>query len=256
VSNPSPATRRTVTMAVGVVMPVHNEEELLDAALTSLEMAFAELSGWGLQQRVVIVLDSCVDESARVAKHWIHQLRRRQRTLKATIVTSSHRNVGLARQLGCSALLERWADVDQARIWLATTDADSRVPQDWLRTQVLRHEAGVDVWCGRVSVVDWSNHLVETATLWQSAYEAEPQPVHGTSLGFSAKMYCAAGGFRALHSGEDRALRRELANIGAVVHYDSSLRVQTSGRRKARAPLGFAHALNVIGSSLRLSAQG
>lgn len=253
-SNFSPAALRTV--AVGVVIPVHNEEELLDAALTSLEMAFAELSGWGLELRVVIVLDSCVDESARVAKHWIHQLRRRQRSLKATIVTSSHRNVGLARQLGCSFLLERWADVDQVRIWLATTDADSRVPQDWLRTQVLHHEAGVDVWCGRVSVVDWSNHLVETAKLWQSAYEAELHPVHGTSLGFSAKMYCAAGGFRALPSGEDRAIRRELANIGAVVHYDSTLRVQTSGRRQARAPLGFAHALNVIEPSLSLSARG
>lgn len=253
-SNPFPATPRT--LAVGVVIPVHNEEELLDAALTSLVRAFAELSGWGLQLRAVIVLDSCVDESARVAKHWMHQLRRRHRSLKATIVRSSHHNVGLARQLGCSSLLERWADVDQARIWLATTDADSRVPQDWLRTQVLHHEAGVDAWCGRVSVVDWSNHLVETATLWQSAYEAEPQPVHGTSLGFNAEMYCAAGGFRALHSGEDRALRRDLANIGAVVYYDSSLRVQTSGRRQARAPLGFAHALNVIESSLGSSVKG
>ena len=253
-SIPSPTTRRTV--AVGVVIPVHNEEELLDAALTSLERAFAELSGWGLNLRVVIVLDSCVDESARVAKHWIHQLLRRQPSLKATIVTTSRRNVGLARQLGCSSLLERWADVDQARIWLATTDADSRVPHDWLRTQVLHHEAGVDVWCGRVSVADWSNRLVETATLWQSAYDAELQPVHGTSLGFSAKVYCAAGGFRALHSGEDRALRRELANIGAVVHYDSSLRVQTSGRRQARAQLGFAHALNVVESSLGIIAQG
>lgn len=190
-SIPSPATRRTV--AVGVVIPVHNEEELLDAALTSLERAFAELSGWGLHLRVVIVLDSCVDESARVAKHWIHQILRRQPSLKATIVTTSRRNVGLARQLGCSSLLERWADVDRSRIWLATTDADSRVPQSWLRSQVIDHEAGVDVWCGRVSVIEWSNYLVETTTIWQSAYEAEPCPVHGTNLGFNAKMYCAAG---------------------------------------------------------------
>ena len=240
--NPSPSR----TLAVGVVIPVHDEEELLGEALTSLSNAFAELRGRGLDMRAVVVLDDCQDLSAGVVAEWEFELRRKRRFVKSLVRCCAARSVGVARGLGCAALLEEWDFMDPSRIWLATTDADSRVPRDWLSAQVARHDTGVDLWSGRVSVDDWSFHHGEIASKWQHDYEAEPNPIHGANLGFNAGAYLATGGFTATRTGEDRALHRAMSNMGAVSYSDSSVRVVTSARTIARAPLGFAHALNTI----------
>ena len=42
----------------------------------------------------------------------------------------------MARRAGSCALLSLWPEEDPARIWLATTDADSYVPRDWLTVQM------------------------------------------------------------------------------------------------------------------------
>lgn len=235
---------------MGVVMPIHDEEELIGAALSSLEYAMAALSKWELELRVIVVLDACTDASAQLVEDWKQSLRRKRNPLEVSVTSCDRRNVGFARKLGCEKVLEHWADINSTRIWLATTDADSRVPKEWLRTQVLQHEAGVDLWCGRVSVLDWSSYRNATGSRWRSQYELEPHPVHGTSLGFNAEIYQAAGGFSPLRTGEDRALRRALVAKGAVVNYDLSARVVTSARRNARAPLGFANALGEIEKNL------
>ena len=106
------------------------------------------------------------------------------------------------------------------------------------------HEFGADVWTGRVTVEDWSPYEEETAQLWNEVYDAEQLPIHGASLGFNAQMYLAAGGFASLGTGEDRALHQAILAEGGRALEDMDLRVITSGRRLARAPLGFAHALS------------
>jgi hypothetical protein len=120
--------------------------------------------------------------------------------------------------------------------------------------QVLQHESGVDLWCGRVAVSDWSPRLGETAARWQREYEVESHPIHGTNLGFNAQKYLAVGGFNPSRVSEDRELCAAIEARRAVIHYDSSVRVVTSARRDARAPLGFAHALNLIEMSFGLGA--
>ncbi|HVB51616.1 MAG TPA: glycosyltransferase [Acidimicrobiales bacterium] len=237
------------TLAVGVVMPVHNEQELLGKALASLSNAFGELNHGSLLLRAVLVMDACTDDSEEIAIEWRTALARCRHPLAVTLVTSSAHNVGRARALGCAVLLKQWTRIDPARIWLATTDADSRVPKDWLTTQLARHEAGVDQWCGRVSVADWSEYSGDARSRWQHEYERESRPIHGANLGFNAGTYLAAGGFEPLDTGEDRALHRALVIHGALSHFDSAVRVVTSARRQARAPLGFAHALDGIRSA-------
>lgn len=234
------------TLAVGVVIPVHNEEELLGAALASLVDAFTNLRGRGLDMRAAVVLDNCHDDSAKVVAEWEDGLRGKRQLVNSVVRTCTANSVGVARGLGCAALLDKWKIMDPSRIWLATTDADSRVPRDWLSAQVSRHDTGVDLWSGRVSVDDWSLHRSETASKWQRDYDAENIPIHGASLGFNAGVYLATGGFTSIHTGEDRALHRAISNMGAVSFSDSSVRVVTSARPHARAPLGFAHALNMI----------
>jgi len=234
------------TLAVGVVMPVHNEQELLGKALASLSNAFGGLIHGSLLLRAALVMDACTDDSEEIASEWITALSRCRHPLVVTLITSSAHNVGRARALGCAVLLKQWSRIDPARIWLATTDADSRVPRDWLTTQLARHEAGVDQWYGRVSVTDWSEYSGDVRSRWQHEYERESQPIHGANLGFNAGTYLAVGGFEPLDTGEDRALHRALVIKGALSHFDSAVRVVTSARRQARAPLGFAHALDDI----------
>ena len=60
----------------------------------------------------------------------------------------------MARRAGSRALLSLWPEEDPARIWLATTDADSRVPQDWLTVQLEAYLSGADMWAGRVRVAE------------------------------------------------------------------------------------------------------
>ncbi|MHB8380404.1 MAG: glycosyltransferase family 2 protein [Acidimicrobiales bacterium] len=249
------ASRRR-TEAVGVVVPVHNEQELLAAALESLVGAFDELSPRGLATKMVIVLDACRDASEEIAREWQHVLARERSRVELLVVTCHATNVGYARGLGCSTLLTQWSRLSPAKVWLATTDADSRVPKDWIATQVIQHEAGVDHWSGRVSVTDWSERRYEARQKWLDLYEREGQPIHGASLGFNAAAYLAAGGFQALATGEDRSLHRTFVAQGVRAYYDPATRVITSARRQARAPLGFAHALDVIETSVRLPATG
>jgi len=233
------------TNAVGVVVPVHNEEELLGPALEAIARAFSEVVHRGIECRTAIVLDGCSDDSATIARHWARSLARLEGPHQSVVVRPRRAaGVGEARRLGAAILLRKWRMLSPRNIWLATTDADSRVPSGWLSAQVAAHELGADVWTGRVTVDDWSLYGERTARLWNEAYDAEQMPVHGASLGFNAQMYLEAGGFASLGTGEDRALHEAILAAGGCALEDLELRVITSGRRLARAPLGFAHALS------------
>ena len=98
---------------IGVVVPVHNEEDCLEACLMALRVAAMHP---GLNQEpvvMVVVLDDCSDNSTVIAA--------RHATGPMTCLTIAARNVGMARHAGAEHLLAR-----NAR-WLAFTDADSRV---------------------------------------------------------------------------------------------------------------------------------
>jgi hypothetical protein len=145
--------------------------------------------------------------------------------------------------MGCEAILQTWQHLDPDALWLATTDADSQVPEDWLVAQLDARSEGADMWTGRVDVTDWSAHRRSTSIRWASQYQNEAAPIHGASLGLTALAYRRAGGFQPLATGEDRALYRSARDTGARIHHDQVVKVVTSARRDARAPLGFAHAL-------------
>ncbi len=237
------------TRAVGVVVPIHNEERRLGQALLALEAALECLGRRLGNQRVVLVLDSCRDSSREIAESW-RQFPSRHRGFKVTVVECEVKNVGRARAIGCQTLLQEFAPEDPSNVWIATTDADSQVPQEWLASQIALHERGVDVWAGRVAVIDWPLHRRHIAALWQRMYDAERHPIHGANLGFNAGWYVAVGGFPGRRSSEDRGLYEALRANGARIHHDAKHRVVTSARRRARAPEGFAAALTRIESSM------
>ncbi|MGO9855404.1 MAG: glycosyltransferase [Acidimicrobiales bacterium] len=226
--------------AVGVVVPVHNEESLVMSALGAIERAIRSLPS-DVESRVAVVLDSCDDASPRLVRHWSEAPGR-----SAVVVDCRGRNVGLARRKGCAAILSDYAAVDPSELWLATTDADSLVPADWLGVQVAARDAGFDMWAGRIGVGDWTERPLATRIGWKRFYAGEHEPIHGASLGFTATAYVELEGFRALRSGEDRDLCQRGKSVGLRVRHDTRAVVRTSARRAARAPRGFAHALDKV----------
>jgi Glycosyl transferase family 2 len=223
---------RRAVGAVGVVLPVHDEEELLPGALEALEVAANALAPT-ISCRVAVVLDDCGDASSAIACSW-------RARYGGLVIGRMFRSVGLARHTGSLALLSLWPDKDPAQVWLATTDADSQVPRDWLTVQVDAYMSGTDLWAGRVRVAEQS----ATVRRWTKRYASEPGPIHGASLGFSAALYGQLGGFRNLRSGEDRDLHHRAASAGFRIKHDLRAAVTTSSRRKGRAPGGFASVLD------------
>lgn len=244
-----PALGVAPAVAVGVVMPIHNEERHLPAALLAVTQALAAVP-IGLRTSVALVLDSCQDSSRSLVSDWALTLRVRRSDIDVHVVETKQTNVGAARKLGCAALLATWIDVDPATIWIASTDADSQVPHDWMTRQLAARAEGIDLWSGRISIRDWSGHRRQTARHWTSQYEAEKDPIHGASMGFSAAHYLAAGGFPAHQTGEDRSLYRAMVANGARAQHDGRTRVQTSARRDGRAPLGFSQALLTVEAAI------
>jgi glycosyltransferase involved in cell wall biosynthesis len=235
--------------AVGVIVPAHNEQDLLPACLASVRRAAQALRGTPVH--VVVVADACRDRSAQVA-------RRRG----ASVVTISARSVGAARAAGAAEVL-RWAgQLDPANVWLATTDADTLVPARWLRQQARYAGQGWDAIVGTIRVADWSGYPPGMRSLFRERYEHEHyerelyEPddssseqhthVHGANLGFRGSAYLRAGGFPAVATAEDHALVAALTADGSRVLRTRALPVVTSARRESRAPDGFSHYLTEL----------
>jgi glycosyltransferase involved in cell wall biosynthesis len=218
-----------VIRSLGVVVPAHNEEDLLPSCLASLRRAARAARGTPVH--LVVVADASRDRTARAARRG-----------GAVVVTTDARSVGAARAAGVREVLRRTAHLDPADVWLATTDADTLVPPCWLREQARYANRGWDSVAGTIRIADWSGHRPRTRSLFHSRYGAGDGPhphVHGANLGFRASAYLRAGGFPAVPTGEDRALVAALDATGSRVVRTRALTVVTSARRDARAPRGF-----------------
>ena len=218
---------------VGVVVPAHNEQDLLPSCLASLRRAARALPG--IPVRLVVVADACRDRTAEVARRG-----------GAVVVTVGAGSVGGARAAGVREVLRRAAHLDPADIWLATTDADTLVPARWLREHARYGDEGWDAVAGTVRVADWSGYQPGTRTQFRKRYGAgagQHAHVHGANLGFRAAAYLGAGGFPDVPTAEDRALVEALTANGSRVRRTRALSVVTSARREGRAPHGFSHYL-------------
>lgn len=220
--------------SLGVVLPVHNEELLLPRCLAALDRARAAVI---VPVHVVVVLDSCTDASAEIA--------RTTAAPDTDLVAVEARNVGAARAAGVAVLLER---PDAESTWIASTDADSAVGPNWLSGHLGYAEQGFDAVAGTVVIDDWHRHPATRQRAYQHAYQHRwgHRHVHGANLGVSASAYRAVQGFPALPTGEDVALVAALAAAGHRIAWASDLPVLTSGRLHGRAPQGMSSHLRTL----------
>ena len=149
-------------------------------------------------------------------------------------------------------MLAREAGRPAGSLWLATTDADSTVPADWIAEQLRLAALGADVVAGTVRVQDWSEQPVAARTRFDQTYGspgAGHVHVHGANLGMSATSYLDAGGVPPLALAEDQALVDELRRGNRRVVSTGRIPVITSGRRESRTQGGFADHLRGLSSA-------
>lgn len=206
--------------SVGVVIPAFNEADSIEACLTAVARAVAAVAP--VPVRVVVVTNGSSDATAELAQ-----------AHGAEIIVGARCPVGTARDLGMRRL------IGPTGLWLATTDADSVVPESWLVDQV---GCGADVFVGTVALtaIDRSRHPD-----WARAYGSQVSGtvhthVHGANLGMRADWYVAVGGFAPLACHEDRQLVELLAAAGAQVLRTTTCAVVTSARHSSRVEGGVA----------------
>lgn len=242
---------------VAVVIPVHNEEQLLPGGLAAVRTAADALQAHrpGTAVSILVALDSCTDGSAAVAAQ-LAAVDRRISTLQV-----SFRSVGGSRRAGNRAALlasNKWGlPFASPGLWLANTDADSCVPVNWLLRQVELAGLGADAVLGTVEP-DPEGMESELLRRWHARHQLGENHahVHGANLGVRASAYVLAGGFPGLRSHEDRALVDRLRKNGAVVWSTDTIRVRTSGRTEGRAPQGFGAYLLSLGRETAAALNG
>lgn len=213
------------------MVPAHDEQLLLPACVAALRAAAAHPDLRHVQVHVIPVLDACSDDSGLSAP--------------GAIEVQAH-NVGVARAAGFAAVLAREAGRPVEQMWLATTDADSTVPSDWLAEQLRLAAKGAEVVAGTVRVQDWSEQPAATRDRFTAGYGRGHLHVHGANLGMSATAYLDAGGIPPLALAEDQALVDALRGNARRLVATGRIPVTTSGRRESRTQGGFADHLRAL----------
>jgi glycosyltransferase involved in cell wall biosynthesis len=221
---------------IGVVVPACNEEQLLPGCLESLAEAARVVE---VPTRILVVLDSCTDGSSQVCERF-----------GVETLGIHDGNVGRARARGCRAVIGSGTGLE--RLWLASTDADTRVDPTWLRDQVELARTGVDVVLGVVRVAAdglppalAEAHRADYANV--RGADGRHGHVHGANLGVRACAYVRSGGFPPVANHEDRRLVEALSELeGVVIERCRWLAVTTSGRLDGRCHEGFAQSLAAL----------
>lgn len=243
---------------IDAVVPAHDEEELIGACLDALLVARAVVLRRRpeLQVGIVVVLDDCRDDTARIVRERLAGFDSEE----AVTVVIDERSVGAARRAGVAAAAGSGAAgsgaagsgaagsgaagsaaADVSERWIANTDADSRVPEDWFSVHADAFDDGVAVLLGTVRP-DFTDFSEEDVERWSLTHPPGHLPgnVHGANLGVRADRLDELGGFRELAEHEDVDLveRARAAGLRVVPTLDAP--VETSGRRRGRTPGGYA----------------
>ena len=223
--------RRRDDWSVGIVVPARDEERLIGRCLSALAAAGGRLRAERphTRLRTLVVLDACTDRTAEIVAQFP----------SVTGHAIEAGRVGMARAAGIRHLTEGASD--PRRTWVASTDADSAVPETWLLDQLALADSGAQVVTGFVATdltdtPDEVRDLAPTATHIEDGHSY----VYGANLGFTLQTYLELGGFAPLPAHEDVAFVEKARRAGVRCHASGSLCVLTSGRTEGRTPEGYA----------------
>ncbi|MEU8953243.1 glycosyltransferase [Streptomyces sp. NPDC048518] len=278
-SAPAPA-------ALAVVVPAHDEQHRIGTCLHSLRRAAARTAP--VPVLIVVAADACTDATAAVAAdagaevveidarnvgaaraagadHAMERLagagerpaEPEERLREAWARPAAGRPAVGRFAEPWERLAEPWARPAAGQgVWLAMTDADTTVPEDWLIHQMAWARRGYDAVLGTIRLApartgslvvarhdaDYfrTRPLTGRATAWEHPH------VHGANMGLRAAAYRRVGGFAALPTGEDRDLVGRLVASGHRVARTDQHPVRTAARLRGRAPGGLADLLMTL----------
>lgn len=229
---------------VGVVIPARNESPWIRASLAAVIDAAAEVAA---RIMVVVVADKCDDDTVALAQQTFADCN--VANVHGVVRQISAGNVGVARADGLATAIAR---LGERGTWLATTDADTIVPLNWLEVFLTLAGNGWHGIAGTVEVADWHHRSTQV----RSAFEVLQRTrgtgdghshVHGANLGFSATAYLEGGGLPHLPTGEDLGLWWALQATGRPLLASGGVRVATSARHSDRTAHGFSSLLGELG---------
>jgi glycosyltransferase involved in cell wall biosynthesis len=244
---------------VAVVVPAHNEDQHLDRALSALRAAADALERErpGMRLSITVVLDSCTDRSADITAGYVASDPRFAAVQVRLGSTGASRAAGVVaaagQWTGAGRLTDTgpWTGQWPGHVWLANTDADSAVPENWLVRQVELADAGADAVLGSVEPDPaGTDPAVLRRWLERHPFREDHPHIYGANFGVRASAYLAAGGFPRTRAHEDRILVENLRKQAYSVLATDTIRVLTSGRTHARAPQGFAAYLRALALEL------
>jgi hypothetical protein len=244
-----------------VAVPVRNEAERIVDCLKALDLQQGlEGNGFG----VVLFLNNCTDGTGHVVAACRSCFGLQLRVLERQF---DEANAGWARREAMEAAASWLEENDAAAGVILTTDADSRVPPDWISKNLAAIAAGADAVAGRIALDEEDASLLPASLhargRLEGAYEAllceleamidpllhDPWPRHwttsGATLAVRLRAYRRAGGMPPLALGEDRAFVSSLLSSDALVRHDPAITVTTSGRLQGRAAGGAADTMRL-----------
>jgi glycosyltransferase involved in cell wall biosynthesis len=223
---------------VVVTIPAADEEDEIEGCLHSVERAIIELQRrTSVSGHIVVALDDCRDGTAEVVAGFG----------RVVSVTCTARRVGGARRRAAAEALRRWRPEHTC---LVSTDADCRVPADWLVEMANLFESGAEIVLGTVRPAPGLTADVERA--WYSAHGLEDghTHVHGANMGVSGRAYLRIGGWADLAAHEDVDLAQRAVAARLNVARSGAAPVVTSSRLIGRVPEGFASFLRALHADL------
>lgn len=239
-----------------VCVPARNEAGRLPLLLDSLTAQ--DVDG---TVRVVVLANNCSDgtaEAVRAGQEAGRFGRLVLRVIEASLAPPEA-HVGTARRMALDAGADWLAEDGAEDGILLTTDADARLPANWVSAN-LRALEKAEVVGGRL-VIDGDEDLApgvadlngRVERYWAGVRRLEelldpaphdPAPRHGdhtgASLAFPASLYRAVGGLPPLPCGEDNALVGLMRDGGARLRHCPDVHVLVSARREGRVSGGMA----------------
>ncbi|HHT9129652.1 MAG TPA: glycosyltransferase family 2 protein [Candidatus Brocadiaceae bacterium] len=198
---------------VSVVIPAYNEEQYLTRSLQS--MVNQEFQNFEL----IVVNNNSTDKTAEIAERF-----------GAKVIFESQRGVGYARQAG---FLEAKGEI------IATTDADTILPQNWLSRIVNEFEKDeklvafgglYTLYSGTRTARFTISRFIRPAWTLDRIF-SRGWGLPGVNFSVRKEAFLKVGGFKSeLSLGEDAEISRRLKKVGKVL-LDPHFLVQTSGRR-------------------------
>jgi glycosyltransferase involved in cell wall biosynthesis len=198
---------------ISIVIPAHNEELFLSETLRAIKAQTYK------NFEVIVVDNNSTDTTPKIAKDY-----------GARVISESIKGVAAARQAGFMAA--------KGSI-IASTDADTIVPRNWLSRIAKKFEARPDVVAYGGLYFLYSGPLSARMMFPDVAYLAwcikrlisGSWSLPGSNMAIRADAFKSVGGFNLdKHVMEDIDISGRLAKIGAVV-LDHGHLVKTSGRR-------------------------